>query len=61
MKRALEIAAFLAVGLALYPVISIGGWMDQAFGLWWALAIPAVPLAMTAYHYSLRLRPRGGA
>jgi len=59
MKRALEIAAFLALGLALYPVISIGGWMDQAFGMWWALAIPAVPLAMTAY--SLRLRPRGGA
>jgi hypothetical protein len=61
MTKALHIALFLAVGLALYPLISIGGWMEQSFGIWWALAIPAAPLAMAAYHYSLRLRPRGGA
>jgi hypothetical protein len=61
MRRALEIAALVALGLALYPVISVGGWLDRSFGVWWALAIPAVPLAMAAYHYSLRLRLRGGA
>ena len=60
MKRILEVAIFLAIGLALYPVITTGGWLDQWLGLWWPFVIPLVPLSMAIYHYSLRVRAPGG-
>lgn len=39
MRRYFEIAAFVAIGLALYPVISIGGWLDRSVGPTWTLAV----------------------
>lgn len=62
MTRAAKLAIFLVLALALYPVITTGGWLDQWLGLWWPFVIPLVPLSMAIYHYSLRVRrPAGGA
>ena len=61
MKRGLEIAALVALGLALYPVLSIGGLLDRAVGPWWTLAIFLTAVLLLSAGYSELRRRRGGA
>lgn len=56
MRRAIELLVLLVVGAALYPFISIGGWLDQAFGIWWAVTIGAGCFAFLVFAGLTELR-----